>query len=191
MGFFSSAGVMLVQVFFGIVLLILALRLALPLTRVRFNNPLCQFVYKVTNPVIGPLTGLIPSVRRVSLATLLVAWLVALLEMLLLFLLVGLPLLPGALLAASLGGLAYYLLGVAFWAVVIRAIMSFFSPDPRNPAVEVLIGLTDPVVQPFRRLPPRTAPFDLSPLYACLALRLGMLAIAHLLGPLSALVLLI
>lgn len=187
MGFFSAAGVMLVQVFFGSILLIVALRLFLPLTRVRFNNSICQFVYRATNPVVGPLSQLLPARRQFSLATLLVLWLVALIETVLLFLLIGLPLSPAYLLLGSAISLLYFLLGIAFWCILFCVIASFFSPDHRNPAVEVLFGLTEPLLRPFRNLPPKLANFDLSPLYASLALRLIMLALAHALGPLNTL----
>ncbi|HSX60310.1 MAG TPA: YggT family protein [Tahibacter sp.] len=184
MGFFRDAGLMLVQIFFSMVMLVFALRLLLPLTRVRFNNPLCQFIYKVTNPVVGPLSQLVPPVRQVSLATVLVLWLIALLQTALMFLLVGYPLRIGELLLTGTAVTIYFLLGIAFWGILFSAIASFFSPDRRNPAVEVLFGLTEPLLRPFRKWPPRLEHFDLSPLYASIVLRLTMLALTHLLGAL-------
>lgn len=184
MGFFRDAGMMLVQIFFSIVMLLFALRLLLPLTRVRFNNPLCQFIYKTTNPVIGPLTQLVPAVRRISLAALLVLWLLALLQVFLLFLLSGYPVNLPELLLISTFATIYFLLGIAFWGILFTAIASFFSPDRRNPAVEVLFGLTEPLLRPFRNWPPKFEHFDLSVLYASIALRLVMLALLHLSGAL-------
>jgi YggT family protein len=185
MGFFSDAGQLLVRLVFGIALFILLLRLTLPLTRVRFNNAICQFIYKFTNPVVGPLAQLIPPRKQFSFATAALLVLVAAIEVVLLLLLAGLPLAAQFLLPGIFGGLLYYVLGTAFWAVVLRAIMSFFSPDPRNPAIEVLMSLTDPLLRPFRKLPPRSATLDLSPLYAGVVLRLGMLAVFHLFGPIG------
>jgi YggT family protein len=185
MGFFSDAGQLLVRLVFGILLFILLLRLTLPLTRVRFNNAICQFIYKATNPVVGPLAQILPPRRQFSFATAVLLIVVAAIEIVLLLLLANLPLLPQLLLPGIFGGLLYYVLGTAFWAIVIRAVMSFFSPDPRNPAVEVLYSLTDPLLQPFRKLPPRGAAIDLSPLYAGVVLRLCMLAVMHLFGPIG------
>lgn len=184
MGFFRDAGALLVQVFFSLVMLLFALRLALPLTRVRFNNPLCQFVYKATNPVVGPLSQLLPAVRQLSLATLFVLWLLSMVQTALLFLLVGYPMNLAELLLVGTFAMLYFLLGIAFWSILFSAIASFFSPDRRNPAVEVLYGLTDPLLRPFRKWPPRFEHFDLSPLYASIVLRLLMLALMHLLGAL-------
>lgn len=184
MGFFVDAGVMLVQIFFSLVMLVFALRLLLPLTRVRFNNPICQFIYKATNPVIGPLTQIVRPVRQVSLAALFVLWLLALVETVLLFLLVGYRFSIGDLLLTATAATLYYLLGIAFWGILFSAIASFFSPDRRNPAVEVLFGLTEPLLRPFRNWPPRFEHFSLAALYASIALRLVMLALMHLLGAL-------
>jgi YggT family protein len=189
MGFFSDAGQLLVRLVFGIALFILLLRLTLPLTRVRFNNTICQFIYKFTNPVVGPLAQIIPPRKQFSFATAVLLVLVAAIEVVLLLLLAALPLAPQLLLPGVFGGLLYYVLGTAFWAIVLRAIMSFFSPDPRNPAIEVLFSLTDPLLRPFRKLPPRSAAFDLSPLYAGVVLRLGMLAVFHLFGPIGTVIL--
>ena len=185
MGFFSDAGALLVYLVFSSLLLILLLRLTLPLTRARFRNPICQFVYKVTNPVVGPLAQIIPPRRQFSFATLVLLALVAVVELCLLMALRGLPLDPSTIALGTAGGLLYFVLGIAFWSIVLRAIMSFFSPDYANPAVEVLHSLTDPLLQPFRKLPPRSAPFDLSPLYAGVVIRLCMLAVFHLFGPLG------
>ena len=161
MGFFRDAALLLIQVAFGLVLLVFALRLLLPLTRVRFNNPLCQFVYKATNPVIGPISQVVPAIRQFSLATLLALWLILLLEVLLLFLILGFPLRVDWILLVTSVGVPYFLVGLAFWVVLFAAVASFFAPDRRNPAVEALFGLADPLLQPFRRLPPRGLPFDL------------------------------
>lgn len=185
MGFLADAGSLLVYLVFSTLLMILLLRLTLPLTRVRFNNPICQFIYKFTNPAVGPLAQIIPPRRQFSFAALVLLILVALVELSLLMLLRGLPLKPELLATGTFAGLLYFVLGVAFWTIVIRAVMSFFSPRAGNPAVEVLYNLTDPLLQPFRGLPPRGAAFDLSPLYAGVVIRLAMLAVFHLFGPLG------
>ena len=51
------------------------------------------------------------------------------------------------------------------WLVIIAALISWVSPDPRNPIVQLLYRLTEPLLRPFRRiLPPgRTGGIDFSP----------------------------
>lgn len=56
------------------------------------------------------------------------------------------------------------------WIVIIAALVSWVSPDPRNPIVRFLWGVTEPIFRPFRRLvpPSRTGGIDLSPLLVLL-----------------------
>ena len=56
------------------------------------------------------------------------------------------------------------------WIVIIAALVSWVNPDPRNPIVRFLYGVTEPLFRPFRRLvpPSRTGGIDLSPLFVIL-----------------------
>ncbi len=57
------------------------------------------------------------------------------------------------------------------WVIIIRALISWVRPDPRNPVVQVLIRLTEPVLDPIRRrLPTGGIGLDLSPMVALLAI---------------------
>ncbi len=180
MGFFAGIGALAAQVIFGLLLFVAVLRVLLPIAGVRFRNPVCQIVYRITNPVLAPLSRLVPNWRNVSLAGILVAWLLAVIEISVILALGGLHLPPLTLAVVGIGSVAQFTLGVYFWSIVIRALMSFFSPDYGNPAVEVLYALTEPVLRPFRRLPPRLDGFDLSPLWACLAIQLAQYVLRYL-----------
>ncbi|HET7845370.1 MAG TPA: YggT family protein [Xanthomonadales bacterium] len=172
-------GLILFQAFFGLLLFVAVLRVVLPLSGARFRNPICQLVYKVTNPVLVPLTRAIPNFRGVSIAGILLAWLIALLGIGLLVAISASKAGPGMVLLLSVGVVVHFVLAMYFWAIVIRAVMSFFSPDMGNPAVEVLHDLTDPVLKPFQRLPPRNLGIDLSPLYACVAIRIVQYTLSY------------
>jgi len=58
------------------------------------------------------------------------------------------------------------------WVIIIRALLSWVSPDPYNPIVRALAMLTEPVLRPLRRLVPphKLGGLDLSPLLAILAI---------------------
>lgn len=58
------------------------------------------------------------------------------------------------------------------WIVIIAALISWVNPDPRNPIVRFLWGVTEPLFRPFRRLvpPSRTGGIDLSPIFVLLAI---------------------
>ncbi|MCM8765473.1 MAG: YggT family protein [Candidatus Omnitrophica bacterium] len=55
-----------------------------------------------------------------------------------------------------------------WWLILIRAIISWFSPDPFNPLVQFLYQITEPILYPLRKLIPPTFGVDLSPLLAFL-----------------------
>ncbi len=58
-----------------------------------------------------------------------------------------------------------------YWVIIIRAVLSWFSPDPYNPLVRFLYTATEPLLEPFRRLvPPFRLGIDISPLLAILTL---------------------
>lgn len=59
------------------------------------------------------------------------------------------------------------------WLIVIRALISWVSPDPDNPIVQFLHQVTEPVLEPIRRLIPTwRIGLDLSPIIAFVLLRL-------------------
>ncbi len=64
-----------------------------------------------------------------------------------------------------------YLIEALWWLIVIRALLSWVSPDPYNPIVQFIERTTEPVLAPFRRLiPTHRIGIDLSPLLALLLL---------------------
>ncbi|MDR0786308.1 MAG: YggT family protein [Gemmatimonadota bacterium] len=59
------------------------------------------------------------------------------------------------------------------WLIVIRAVVSWFiSPGTRNPVLDLLGKVTDPILQPISRVIPVMGGLDLSPLVAYVALTL-------------------
>lgn len=70
---------------------------------------------------------------------------------------------------AVFDALIWLLTGVQ-WVVIIAVVISWVNPDPRNPIVRFLWGVTEPLFRPFRRLlpPSRTGNIDLSPIFVLL-----------------------
>jgi YggT family protein len=57
-------------------------------------------------------------------------------------------------------------------AIFARAILSWFpNIDPRNPAVEILVQVTEPILAPLRRVMPRMGMMDLTPMVAIILLQ--------------------
>ncbi len=61
-------------------------------------------------------------------------------------------------------------LSLYMWIIIIRALLSWVNPDPYNPIVRFLYGITEPVLARIRRFLPPLGGIDLSPLVAILAI---------------------
>jgi YggT family protein len=62
-------------------------------------------------------------------------------------------------------------LWIMSWAIIIRALLSWFDPRGSNPVSRFLIEFTEPVVAPIRSIMPRTGFIDLSPLIAIIVIQ--------------------
>lgn len=60
------------------------------------------------------------------------------------------------------------LVTVLTWAIIIRALMSWFNPRGDNPLVLLLDNITEPILAPLRRIVPRLGMLDITPLVAIL-----------------------
>jgi len=65
-----------------------------------------------------------------------------------------------------------FILDIYTWIIIAAALISWVSPDPYNPIVQMLRRLTEPVLRPIRRvLSPYQAGLDFSPLVAILIIQ--------------------
>lgn len=66
-----------------------------------------------------------------------------------------------------------WLLQLYSYVIIAAALISWVSPDPRNPIVLFLRQVTEPVLAPVRRLLPpwKTGGLDLSPLIVLIAIQ--------------------
>lgn len=60
---------------------------------------------------------------------------------------------------------------VLIFAIIIRALLSWFNMDPRSPLIQALNSITEPILDPIRRIMPRLGMIDLSPLVAIILLQ--------------------
>lgn len=67
-------------------------------------------------------------------------------------------------------------------AIIARALLSWFNMDPRSPLIQALNQITEPILDPIRRIMPRLGMIDLSPLIAIMLLQFISLAIEQQLG---------
>ena len=62
------------------------------------------------------------------------------------------------------------LLQLLMWAIIIRAILSWFPISPSNPIIVILNYITEPIIAPLRRIVPRIGMIDLTPFVAIVIL---------------------
>jgi YggT family protein len=168
----GNALVFLVDAVFGLYIAVLLLRYILQVVQADFYNPLSQFVWQATNPPVIPLQRIIPRWKRHDFAALVIAYLLAAVNIRLDLALSGFGLdIPHLLLWALLK-----LIGLAcnlyFFSILIQAIMSWVSPGMPTPAQAVLWSINEPLLRPVRNVLPPIAGLDLSPLVVLIALQM-------------------
>ena len=173
MSYLANAGVILVEVIFGLAVSLFVVRVLLQLVRANFYNPVCQFFYKATNPVLMPLRRVLPPWRGFDLAGTLVAFLLECLKVLLLFALVARVPGIGGILLLGFAELLGFVLMLYFWLILVRVILSFVGQQGHHPMLPLIAQLTEPVLRPVRRVLPDLGGFDLSPLVVTLAIFLA------------------
>ncbi|CDG90275.1 YggT family protein [Xenorhabdus bovienii] len=162
---------------------VLLLRVWMQWVRCDFYNPFAQFIVKITQPMVRPLRRVIPAIGPLDTASIVFAYLIVLLKMLIpAWLATGQFVIPLAILFPV--GLIELLTAAGkliFWLVIARALLSWISQG-RNPVDYVLIQLTEPLMSPIRRIIPAMGGIDFSAmivilvLYALNALRYDVMA---------------
>lgn len=160
------------QTLLDLYILTFVLRLILQAVRADFRNPVCQFVLKITDPLVLPLRRMVPPLGPVDTATLLIA---LALQVLLTGILLNIACTTGPniiqLIGLSVIRLARLTLNIYFFLIIAQVIISWVAAGQYNPMFVLLNQVVDPVLRPFRRLIPPIAGVDLSPLFAIIAIQ--------------------
>jgi len=173
--------VYLVQTVLSLYLVTMLLRFLLQLVRADFYNPICQFIVKVTNPLVIPLRRVIPGLGGIDVSSLLLALLLQLAAIVALLLINGLSA-PGilSLLAWSVLGVLGLLVNIYFFALLAMIILSWVAAGSRHPAIYLLYQITEPVMAPFRKVLPPMGGLDLSPILVFVLINIIQIALRHL-----------
>ena len=177
MSYLLNALALLLDLAFDAVVVLLLLRVAAEACRADFHNPLSQFVYRYTNPVLAPIRRVLPNWRRVNLAALLLAWLAMLVKRLLLFALLGVMPHPLGLIVLSLAELLDFVL--LFYLVLIFgwSLLSMFSVDRRHPLLQLAGSIVAPLLRPLHgKL--IAGQIDFAPMVVMIVLLLARLLVA-------------
>ena len=74
-------------------------------------------------------------------------------------------------LLSALAQLLQMLFQIYTLVLIVRVLITWVNPDPFNPVVQFLARVTDPVLEPLRRVIPLLGPIDISPVVALLILQ--------------------
>jgi len=186
MNYLANAATFLIQTAFGFFIGLFLVRMLLIAVGASFYDPICRFVYQLTNPVITPLRRFVPRWRKIEIASLLVAWLLVLIEFGLFVAISGAAVGFGSLLLRASVSVLDWLIWIELIALFVRGILSFVASEYANPNMQLLVRVTEPVVRPFRRVLPPMAGFDFSLTLAMIALILAQILIIAPLNDLAA-----
>jgi YggT family protein len=165
MGAMNEIVVYLLRTGLGLYLLLVMLRFVMQLANADFYNPISQFVFKATQPLVGPLQRLLRPFGRFDSASLTLAIALQAAGIMLVLALnnIASPN-PITLFLWSAIGILGLLLKIYFFALLASIILSWISPGGSNPAVYLLYQITEPVMAPVRKLLPPMGGLDFSPI---------------------------
>lgn len=152
-------------------LCVFLLRLMLQLVRADFYNPVSQLIWRLTQPVVGPLGRMIPRWQRLDIATALMVLLIALIYVEVVAGLLQQHVGWGEGLWLALLKVFSLALNIYTLSLFAMAILTWVGPGVSNPAANVLFSLNEPLLRPMRRILPPIGGLDLSPIPVMLILQ--------------------
>ena len=179
----QQIGNLLIESVFGFFIFLLLLRFYMQALRAPFRNPAGELVTALTNWLVRPARRFIPGLHGLDLSSLVLAWILETVMLLLLRLLVSAAAtgaVIGKLMLIAVVDLArlsmYLLIGI----VIVQVILSWFSTY--NPLSGVLDSLTRPFYTFFRRFIPTIGNIDLSPILILLAAQIAIIVLNQLMN---------
>lgn len=160
----------LVKTLIDLYIMVLLLRIWMQWTRCDFYNPFSQFIVKITRLIISPLRMILPAFNLLDSASLLLAFILAIIKFPLLTLieihvliLDPIDLLVGLLMLLKAAG------ELVFWVVIIRSLLSCVNQD-RSAMDIVFYQLSEPLMYPIRHLLTAIGSIDFSAIAVILIL---------------------
>ncbi|MBG3131283.1 MULTISPECIES: YggT family protein [Proteus] len=148
---------------------VLLLRVWMQCVRADFYNPFSQFIVKITQPIVRPLRSVIPSIGPIDTASVLLAYILILLGIIIPSYLSGTSIPFSLMFPFAFIELLTAAGKMIFWLIIIRAILSWVSQG-RNPIDHLLYQLTEPLMAPIRRVIPAMGGLDFSAMIVILVL---------------------
>src|SRR5690606_33689881 len=163
---------------FGIALILRAWAYA---ARLHPFNPYSQAMIRITDWLVQPIRKLVSPSRRIDWPSIIATWLTAFIYLLVTWVVLTgqLPLVNSLLpaLLASVFTALKWLFNLVLWLVLIQAILSWVNP--MAPIMPVLRTLTDPLLDPIRRIMPNLGGLDLSPLILLILAQVAIMVLQN------------
>lgn len=169
----------LLDVAVGLLTGLCLLRLYMQAQRIPFSNPVGRLVFALTDWIVLPLRRIVPAAGRWDASSAIAAYLLQLLQYVLLWLMMGsggsqalwLPWL-------ALCGVARVVLTGCVGIVLVYVILSWVQSN--SPMSAVMERLAEPLLRPVRRVVPLVGGIDLSPLVLLVLLQVALMVLAYL-----------
>lgn len=171
----SQALYFIIKTLTQLYLLVLLLRFWLPMLGADFRNPLAQGILRITSPLVLPVRRFVPSIGRLDTSTILVAYVIQFLTVLLLLTINGYRADTAPIMVTTLIELAVLSLNLFFFVILIKIILSWVAPHTHNYATALLTTMAEPVLRPFRRIIPSIGGLDISPIFAIILLQAAVI----------------
>lgn len=175
MGSPTSAFAFLIETVVHLYLVVVLLRVLLEAVRADFYNPIVQLLVRLTDPLLRPLSKLIPDVGRLNLSAVVLLYVIQLVGLLILMLLSGRSPDPLVLALLTVMRLVRMVLVLYMILILVGVILSWVGHGVRHPIVPLVFQLTEPVLAPIRRMLPSLGGLDLSPLVAIIGIQFLMI----------------
>lgn len=155
-------------------------------------NPFSQAIYQATNWLVGPLRRIVPTGGGIDWASLLGAVLAAVVYLVLLWFVSTASMLPVKLIPGILGAgfatVGRWALNLIIWLTLIQAVLSWINPMAT--IMPVLRTMTEPLLEPIRRIMPRLGGIDLSPLVLLILAQIAIMVVTRIIYQLFPLIVL-
>lgn len=174
----SNAGFFLINILLGSAIFIALLRLILQLMGADSRNPISQSIKAITDPILQPTRRYLPKFQSLDSASLLM--LVAMQMMLTWLSLRMISTLDPSILSIfvfSIGEIIAKFVRILIWAIIINALISWFSAGSYHPIVDVINSITNPLLNRARKVLPMSTGLDFYPLLIIIVLQLVLILV--------------
>ncbi len=177
MNYSGNPFVFLIDTLFGLYILAVMLRFLFQWVRAGFNNPISQFLVKITQQPLRIFRRFIPPAGQIDFASIVLLLCLQMIAGLLIFSLQGVGIDPISLFFWSLAELLGLLINIFVVAIIIQVVMSWVKPGSYNYATSLLYSLTDPLLNWVRGFLPAMGGLDFSSLFVLIGLQFIKMAI--------------